>query len=364
MNWLTGWKHRKKIIIQDAYVDGNLTNFPAYIFIDADADFHEARADGYDIRFTLSDGNTLLKYEREHWTGGNGNPATAHFWVKVPSILADGGAVIYIYYGKSDAPDGEDALNVWDANFKGIWHMKDLTFSTIADSIGVNDGTKLADNEPIEADGKIYKAQEFDALDDFIDCGNDASLALTKWTYGLWIYRKIDSILAERLISKSDAVSSDFFIHLHLANEPYTVFTDTFGAGHSLITVEAISLNEWAFVIVTFDGTYLKIYINGVLKATSGDFSAFTPRTSTRNLWIGRLLDTYRFDGYIDEVRISNIARVTTWIKFEFHNINEADNEITWGDEKSLFPIIFDVTPRKRIYDISPRARIFDRRST
>ena len=345
-------------------MDGNLTNFPTYIFIDADADFHEARANGFDIRFTEDDGNTLLKYEREYWTGGDGNPATAYFWVKVPSILAASGAIIYCYYGKADAGDGEDAPNVWDANFKGVWHMKDITPNTIADSTGVNDGTKFAANEPIEVDGKIYKAQEFDALDDFIDCGNDASLALTKWTYGLWIYRKVDNVLAERLISKSDAVSFDFFIHLHLANEPYTSFTDTFGAEHTLITVETIPLNEWAFVSVTFDGTYLKIYINDVLEATSVDFSAFTPRTSIRNLWIGRLLDTYRFDGYIDEVCISNIARTPAWIKFGYRNINEADNELTWGIEKSLFPIIFDVTSRKRIYDISPRARIFDRRST
>jgi len=140
---------------------------------------------------------------------------------------------------------------------------------------------------------------EFDGTNDYIDCGNDKSLALTKWTYGLWIYRKTDNPAAERLVSKSDSTVSDFFIHIHTDNELYTSFTDTVGGDHSLITVEAIPLGEWAFANVTFDGTYLKIYINGVLKATSSDYSAFIPRTSTRNLWIGRLQNTYRFNGYI-----------------------------------------------------------------
>ncbi|GAG26647.1 unnamed protein product, partial [marine sediment metagenome] len=130
VQWLTGWGFRKEITIQDAYVDSNLRDFPIYVYINADADFHEALATGYDIRFTQSDGTTLLKYERENWTGGDGGAGTGHFWVKVPSILASGGATIYCYYGKADAEDGEDAVNVWDANFKAVYHLKDLNDST------------------------------------------------------------------------------------------------------------------------------------------------------------------------------------------------------------------------------------------
>ena len=73
---------RKKITIQNANIDSNETDFPVFVDITADADFHEARADGYDIRFTTSDESTLLKYERLDWTGGNGSAATAHFIVK------------------------------------------------------------------------------------------------------------------------------------------------------------------------------------------------------------------------------------------------------------------------------------------
>jgi len=115
MAWLAGWTYRKEITIQHAHVDGNLTDFPVYVPIVADGDIGGHVFDdvnGFDIRFTLSDGQTLLKYEREYFNVAAGD-ATAYYWVKVPSILALSGAVIYIYYNDGDGTvDGEDAENV------------------------------------------------------------------------------------------------------------------------------------------------------------------------------------------------------------------------------------------------------------
>lgn len=371
MNWLTGWKHRKKITVQDVFVDGNLTNFPAYVFINADADFHEARADGYDIRFTLSDGKTLLKYEREHWTGGNGSPATAHFWVKVPSILAAGGTIIYIYYGKSDAPDGEDAPNVWDANFKGIWHMKDITPSKIADSTGVNDGTKKAANEPIEADGKVGKCLDFDGDDDYISIPHDSSLDITgAITISGWI--KPGTITGGHGICSKDYAARACFAFYQSTSELVFEFWNTAWHTHATSGL-GLEIGTWYHFAVTFDPDTdtVKIYVNGVEEYSATDETS-TVLSNYHAVQIGALNNTIHFDGLIDEVRISNIARTLAWLKFGHHNINEADNEIVWGDEESLFPIIFDVIPRKRIlnveartriHNVPPRGRIFDRRS-
>ena len=156
VSWLTGWGFRKKIDIQDTYVDSNLSDFPVYVKIDADADFHEARSDGYDIRFTEDDGETLLKYRRLYWTGGNGSAATAHFWVKVPSILSSGGATIYCYYGKSDASDGEDAANTYNSAYKAAWDCDDSS-GTITDSLGNHDSSSESINA-YQQTGKIKYA--------------------------------------------------------------------------------------------------------------------------------------------------------------------------------------------------------------
>ena len=53
-------------------------------------DFTKAQSNGGDIRFTASDGVTLLPYWIESWNAGS---SSASLWVKVPSIPAAGATV-------------------------------------------------------------------------------------------------------------------------------------------------------------------------------------------------------------------------------------------------------------------------------
>ena len=356
MAWLTGWKYRKKITVQDANVIADLTNFPVYVFINADTDFHQARADGHDIRFTLSDGKTLLKYEREHWTGGNGSPATAHFWVKVPSILASGGATIYIYYGKSDAPDGANAPNVWDANFKGVWHMKDLTPSTIADSTGLNaDGTKVAANEPIEANGKVYKGQDFGGG---VGSGDYVSIPsyvidLTKATISFWAKRNVLAVTQDGTntfgaLAVVGRGSSLQFLDMRVDDTYFEILgeRDVNNESWAAIKSNVVADTELHHFIITCDNNVFTLLIDGVEVGIDDDSAAgWTSNTCTINA-IGKGYPTPHWfyssfwDGLIDEIRFSNVARAIAWLKFEYHNINEADNELTWGIEDA-FPSKF-----------------------
>ena len=91
------YDNRKKITIQNANVDSDLANFTVYVDITADADIGAiSNADGFDIRFTSSDGSTLLKYERESFAISDGI-ANGHFWVKTNLVTASS-TDIYIYY--------------------------------------------------------------------------------------------------------------------------------------------------------------------------------------------------------------------------------------------------------------------------
>ena len=64
--WLTGWAERIKITTDQTDIDADLTDFPVLVKLTStNFDFSKARSDGFDIRFTSSNGTTLLKYERE-----------------------------------------------------------------------------------------------------------------------------------------------------------------------------------------------------------------------------------------------------------------------------------------------------------
>lgn len=66
MAWLTGWSYRKKLTVDHSKVDSDCSDFPVKVILDDDNfDSTKALSTGNDIRFTSSDGETLLKYERE-----------------------------------------------------------------------------------------------------------------------------------------------------------------------------------------------------------------------------------------------------------------------------------------------------------
>jgi len=106
--WLLGWGYRKSHEILGS-VAGNVTNYQVKIVahygsgIDSGEDFYcngHCNPDFSDIRFTASDGVTLLSYWMEEKYDGD----NATFWVKVPYIPASPDkTVIYVYYGKDDA---------------------------------------------------------------------------------------------------------------------------------------------------------------------------------------------------------------------------------------------------------------------
>jgi len=103
--WLTGWLYRRAITITE-HSGSTLTDYQIRIDLNSsNFDFSKANPDGSDIRFTDSDGTTLLSYWIEKWDSVN---EEAVVWVKVPSIPANGSATIYMYYGNSSATDESD----------------------------------------------------------------------------------------------------------------------------------------------------------------------------------------------------------------------------------------------------------------
>lgn len=98
--WLAtpGWSYRKPVEItnQGGTV---LTDFQVKISLDPSFAFDKINPGGSDIRFTASDGTTVLPYWIELW---NDATSQATVWVRVPNIPV-AGTTIYIYYGNGTA---------------------------------------------------------------------------------------------------------------------------------------------------------------------------------------------------------------------------------------------------------------------
>ena len=106
-NWLNGWKYRRILTIHERS-GRDLFNYQIKIVLNS-TNFNFSKASPNDLRFTDSDGKTLLKHWIQTW-----NNQRAVIWVKVPSIQALSTKIIYIYYGNPSATSTSDANAVFE----------------------------------------------------------------------------------------------------------------------------------------------------------------------------------------------------------------------------------------------------------
>ena len=263
VNWYNNnWKYRKKITIDNTKVDATLTDFPVLVSLTTDDNLkNNARSDGFDILFTLSDGETKLKHEIEKYTNGIGRLIS---WVELPSVSSSTDTDIYMYYGYSSAGDQSDAANVWDSNYKMVQHMKDATTSTILDSTANNnDGTKKAANEPIvTTSGKIGDAQVFDGTDDYIKINDAASLdGYAQGTFSAWV--KFSAAMTNNpIFSKWDGDHS-YLILVGGAAQFIQGFVMISNNAKGYVTPAEYDDNIWHKIDFVYDGSFTRIYIDG-----------------------------------------------------------------------------------------------------
>jgi len=258
--WLTGWAERIKITTDQTDIDADLTDFPVLVKLTStNFDFTKALSTGNDIRFTASDGSTLLKYERERHDSTN---SLAEYWVKVPAVSGTVNTDFYIYYGKSDAADGADPTAVWDANSMGVWHKKDITTSTIADSTAnANNGTKKAANEPIEANGKIGKAQSYDGVNDYVEIPHSDEFPREDVTVEFWLYQREYGGPVSYITKRTNA-QDGLMLFMSTGNKLYFDWGNG-TSNHRWVIGYIPPLNEWVHLTIARDANGRYLYVNG-----------------------------------------------------------------------------------------------------
>jgi hypothetical protein len=202
----SSWKYRKKITFDNrtstlGTTSEALTNFPVLVTLDGSrVDYTNTQNSGQDIRFTDSDGTTLLSYEIEKWN----EAANSYVWVKVPQIDFNSNTdYIYMYYGNAGASDAQSPNNVWDANFLGVWHGSDTVGTSVVDStINNKVGTKASSTQPApQSLGVIAGAQTYTQGTSRI--GTTINNTLGDFSVEVWF--KDDGVVTsyERLADKS-----------------------------------------------------------------------------------------------------------------------------------------------------------------
>jgi len=89
-------------------------------------------------------------------------------------------------------------------------------------------------------------------------------------------------------------------------------FNDDFANLYEVYSVTKLATNNWYHVAGSWDGSTLRVYVNGVLEASVTYGSGITPALNSVGVNIGRdSAGANLFTGHLDKIRISDIARTS-----------------------------------------------------
>ncbi len=174
----------------------------------------------------------------------------------------------------------------------------------------------------------------FDGTGDYIDCGSPSLFDdLTSFSFSCWFNSNVksndDGILGKWLSS----TNRSFALNLETSgNIRFAVFNSGGTAAQSYINTSDWSTGNWYNVIGTYDGSNVKLYLDGVLKDTVA--LTGTVRNSTQSFRIGRYGSSSDFQGKIDETAIWNSALTQAQVSQVYNNGFAADltslSPISW----------------------------------
>ncbi|GEM_PF-3704299 len=202
-----------------------------------------------------------------------------------------------------------------DSNTVALWHFNETSGSTVSDGSG-NGHDGFATGTAI-AGGRFGQGRKFLGTGDSINVDR-TDFKLAQFTVEAWIY--IDSMagsLNHFIVSNMHSgVDMGFFLDVQPITQQ-VLFTVGSGVGsdYHLFSASTINEKQWYHIAATYDGDSMKIFINGVKDAAAAWTNLSYEVSNTYPLKIGNHnLNPWDppdqfFDGTIDEIRISNIAR-------------------------------------------------------
>ncbi len=179
----------------------------------------------------------------------------------------------------------------------------------------------------IDCDQPYNNSLSFDGVDDYIvldNVGTNTNFQFpntSNYSIEAWVKRNANTTNSSIILSKQNGgVAGNYALGLSATGVPYL---SREAAPWVVNATSSIPINEWHHIAGVFDGSTLKIYIDGLLSNSIAASGNITPSSVTAiKVAIGAMY-TYNsptnfFNGSIDEARVWNLARTASQISQNF----------------------------------------------
>jgi hypothetical protein len=195
----------------------------------------------------------------------------------------------------------------------GYWSFNEGT-STIAHDFSGNGntGTLSGSTLPAWTSGKLGYGLTFNNSPSYVSVADASSLEPAAITVAAWVNpSSLPDWATVAMKTTSDSWNDGFGLAHYQGGNGINFFINNYSTNEASGT---LSLNTWSYVVGTYDGSNIKLYINGVL-VSSAAYSTLI-NNSSNVLRIGSGTNNtgaaYPWIGALDEVRIYNRALTAT----------------------------------------------------
>jgi hypothetical protein len=253
------------------------------------------------------------------------------------TVSDEGVTEIWFYSVDSNSnfeqPTKKITVKIKTGKIVGEWRFDDETGEFAEDTSGNTNTGTLTNMDSVTAwvARKSGTALQFDGIDDYVDCGNDASLDITDAiTIELWLNPNVageGGPNAGPVAKAETGVDASWQLRYNAPGDYMGFQFNGDPEGSTWVSVnQNLTPGEWYHIAGTFDGTTIRCYLNG-LETDTNLLSAIKSGNAT--LFIGQDGWGNIFNGAIDEVKIYNRALTVEEVRADYEAGLEEVNSLS-----------------------------------
>jgi chitodextrinase len=192
--------------------------------------------------------------------------------------------------------------NPSDPDLVGYWKFNETSGITAEDSSGSNNGTVI-NGAVWDSGGQIGGSLNFDGSNDYVSLPNIINPSAATFTASAWIYPDVSTGIRSVLVQ--EGTNGRKWLYREDGLLTSFLFSSKLQSTGSIVT------GQWNHIAVTYDGTTLKLYLNGQQDGSATG----TIESELGGMRVGIAKDdSSGWDGKIDDVRIYDRALSSTEI--------------------------------------------------
>jgi hypothetical protein len=208
----------------------------------------------------------------------------------------------------------------------GAWGFNEGTGTTTADVSGLGNNGTLS-NAAWTTAGKFGKALSFNGTNAWVTIADSASLHLTTaMTLEAWVEPTAALSAWRSVLLKEAGTEESYAIYGNDDTNHPSGWAYVNGTYYPARGTASLAVNTWTHLATTYDGTTLKLYVNGVLTGSQAVSGSLLVSTGALRIGGNSIWGEY-FTGLVDEVRVYNRALSATEVQTDMNTPIASDTQ-------------------------------------